>query len=73
MTETLIRSPLRLRSVRVRMTVAATLVVALTVTLASFLIVKTVRHRLVGAIEKQTQLRVKTLSEKLASGIPPGA
>src|SRR5436190_5186020 len=70
MTESVAR--LRLRSVRVRMTVAATLVVALTVTLASFLIVKTVRHRLVGAIEKQTQVRVKTLSEKLASGVPPG-
>ena len=60
----------RLRSVRVRMTLVATLIVAITVTLTSVAIVTTVRHRLVLKIDRESQLRVKTIAGKLASGVP---
>jgi signal transduction histidine kinase len=62
----------RPRSVRVRMTAAATLVVAVAMGLASIALVQAVRHQLLDRIEEQSQAHVTAIAGQLASGVPPG-
>jgi signal transduction histidine kinase len=62
----------RPRSVRVRMTVAATLVVGVAIAIASFALVATVRSQLLDRISRQTQANVRTIAGQLAEGVPPG-
>jgi signal transduction histidine kinase len=67
-----LRQSTRPRSVRVRMTAAATLVVAAAMALASIALVVVVRHQLLGRIESQSTANVKAIQGQLASGVPPG-
>jgi signal transduction histidine kinase len=62
----------RLRSVRVRITVAATVVVAATMALASFGLVRAVRHQLLGGIEQRGKAKLQAIAGQLAGGVPPG-
>ncbi|HET7489426.1 MAG TPA: ATP-binding protein [Acidimicrobiales bacterium] len=59
------------RSVRVRMTLAATVVVGLTMLAASFALVAAVRHQLVDKLQKQNRDQIVTVATKLSAGLPP--
>jgi signal transduction histidine kinase len=66
------RQSTRPRSVRVRMTAAATLVVAVAMALASIGLVFAVRHQLLGRIDRQSTANVRAIQGQLANGVPPG-
>jgi signal transduction histidine kinase len=67
-----LRQSTRPRSVRVRMTAAATLVVAAAMALASIALVVVVRHQLLDRIDRQSTANVRAIQGQLASGVPPG-
>jgi signal transduction histidine kinase len=62
----------RLRSVRVRITIAATVVVAAAMAIASFALVSAVRTQLLDRIEKQARQNVAFIAGQLRNGVPPG-
>jgi signal transduction histidine kinase len=62
---------MRLRSVRVRITIAATLVVAAAMALASFGLVRAVRLQLLGRIEQTGKAKLQAIASELANGVPP--
>ncbi|MEU2088604.1 sensor histidine kinase [Nocardia beijingensis] len=60
------------RSVRVRTTVAATVVVAVALTAAGFAVLAVLRHNLVHSAEMQAQTTARDVAAQLATGTEPG-
>jgi signal transduction histidine kinase len=63
------RSPWR--SVRIRITAAATVVVGVTMLVASFALVAAVRHQLVDRLSTQNRNKVQAVVKNIAEGVPP--
>ena len=61
------------RSVRVRITAAAIVVVGLAMAAASIALVAAVRHQLLDKLEAQSRANVKRITAQLADGVPPDA
>ena len=60
-----------LRSVRVRITAVATLVVAVAITLAGFALVHVIENKLLGKIRTQGQAQLDAAEAQLDGGVPP--
>ena len=60
-----------LRSVRVRITAVATLVVAAAIALAGVALVRTVENRLLGTVRSANQAQLDATSAQLDGGVPP--
>ena len=60
-----------LRSVRVRITAVATLVVAAAIALAGVALVRTVENRLLGTVRSDGQAQLDATSAQLDGGVPP--
>src|SRR5258706_15562448 len=60
-----------LRSVRVRITAVATVVVAVTITLAGFALVHVIENKLLGKIRTQGQAQLDAAEAQLDGGVPP--
>lgn len=61
----------RLASVRVRVTALATLIVAVTLTLAAVGLVASVHHQLVDKLRQDSEARVSSIATQLREGVPP--
>src|SRR5215211_108363 len=61
-----------LRSVRVRITLAAAVVTAVAVALAGLLVIRSVESTQLGQIHADVDGRANEVAERLAKGMPPG-
>lgn len=71
MRERLARSTRSLRSVRVRITAAATLLVAIAVTLAAFGVLRAVEGQLVDGVRSRSSAQVEMIANRLSLGFSP--
>lgn len=71
MRERLARSTRSLRSVRVRITAAATVLVAIAVTLAAFGVLRAVESQLVDGVRSRSSAQVDLIAKRLSVGISP--
>src|SRR4051812_23147324 len=60
-----------LRSVRVRITAVATLVVAAAITLTGVLLVQAIENKLLSTVRTQGQAQLDAASAQLDGGVPP--
>jgi len=62
---------LRIRSLRVRITIAATLVVAVTLAIAGTVLVHAVQHALESKVQDRARTQIQSVTAQLGSGIDP--